>query len=66
MSKLTNFLSKVDYTKEKIHIYNSLNIRIVNLYTKDISSNDDSISSTSLLFNNYSFLLRSRKFRIVY
>ena len=47
-------------------MYNSSNIRIVNLYTKDINSNDDSISFTSLLFNNCSFLLRSHRFRIVY
>ena len=47
-------------------MYNSSNIRIVDLYTKGASSNDDSISSTSLLFNNYSFLLRGRRFEIVY
>ena len=64
--KSTNFLSKVDYTREKIYIYNSSNIRIVDFYIKGTSSNDDSISFTSLLFNNYSFLLRDRRFEIVY
>ena len=64
--KSTNFLSKVDYTREKIYIYNSSNIRIVDPYTKGASSNDDSISSTLLLFNNYSFLLRGYRFGIVY